>query len=652
MSRGSRSSRGSPGNLPQRQETWHVVVHRLRTWIAPPDEDPWRPYIVLALSVDTGTLHAARVVQNNPTAAEIADALFQGMIKPPKGTRQKPHRPTQVQCEDAALAEALAQQLEPIGITVRQHPRPEGLDTLLCELESHMREGPELADLLSVEGVTPELVGGLFAAAAEFYRAAPWVQLTEENVLAVSVPPEKEARFVQVMGGGGVEYGLATYTRWEDVERMYEMADSPLELLPPEGAHSFLFGDITLLPFGDLEAMEQHGWDVAGKEAYPLPLIFTREKQATRPSRADLEWYEAALRAIPLFVRDHLRADEQGNYLPAEAAFSVPVHSGKTTVHITYPAGALPKETRPVEMDDWAKMDEEEEEEEGFPAFDRRAMEGILAGLGGGFGGSALAEAQDLVYKAWEERNPARRIILAHEALAKSPDCADAYVLLAEEEADTLGRALELYQQGVAAGERALGQDHFVENEGHFWGLLETRPYMRARAGLAECLWQLGRNEEALAHYRDMLRLNPDDNQGIRYTLLNLLLSLNRDAEANALLIQYEEDVMAEWLYTRALLAFRKEGASKEAGRALQAALKQNPYVPAYLSGRKRLPPRTPDYIGWGDENEAVAYASAYLPHWRRTQGALAWLQSHLKPAQATHTKRKTQKGKQGSRKR
>ena len=402
MSRRSRSSRGSPGNLPQRQESWHVVVHRLRTWIAPPDEDPWRPYIVLALSVDTGTLHAAQVVQNDPTAAEIADALFQGMMKPPKGTRQKPHRPTQVQCEDAALAEALAQQLEPIGITVRQHPRPEGLDTLLCELESHMREGPELADLLSVEGVTPELVGGLFAAAAEFHRAAPWVQLTEENVLAVRVPPEKEARFVQVMGGGGVEYGLATYTRWEDVERMYEMADSPLELLPPEGAHSFLFGDITLLPFGDLEAMEQHGWDVAGKEAYPLPLIFTREKQATRPSRADLEWYEAALRAIPLFVRDHLRADEQGNYLPAEAAFSVPVHSGKTTVHITYPAGALPKETRPVEMGDWAEIeDEEEEDEEGFPAFDRRAMEGILAGLGGGFGDSALAEAQDLMYKAW-----------------------------------------------------------------------------------------------------------------------------------------------------------------------------------------------------------------------------------------------------------
>jgi hypothetical protein len=48
-----------------------------------------------------------------------------------------------------------------------------------------------------------------------------------------------------------------------------------------------------------------------------------------------------------------------------------------------------------------------------------------------------LKKAQDLMYQAWEESNPARRIVLAHRALEISPDCADAYVLLAEEEAGT-----------------------------------------------------------------------------------------------------------------------------------------------------------------------------------------------------------------------
>jgi tetratricopeptide repeat protein len=44
-------------------------------------------------------------------------------------------------------------------------------------------------------------------------------------------------------------------------------------------------------------------------------------------------------------------------------------------------------------------------------------------------------------------------------------------------------------------------------------------PYMRARLGLAHSLWTAGRRDEAVQHLQDMLRLNPGDNQGVRYTL-------------------------------------------------------------------------------------------------------------------------------------
>jgi hypothetical protein len=91
---------------------------------------------------------------------------------------------------------------------------------------------------------------------------------------------------------------------------------------------------------------------------------------------------------------------------------------------------------------------------------------------------------------------------------------------------------------------------------------------MRARQGLANTLGQLGRKEEAASHYRELLRLNPSDNQGIRYSLLNLLLAMNDEAAARALLKEYEEDGMAEWLYTRALLLFRTEGAGRAAENA------------------------------------------------------------------------------------
>jgi tetratricopeptide (TPR) repeat protein len=168
--------------------------------------------------------------------------------------------------------------------------------------------------------------------------------------------------------------------------------------------------------------------------------------------------------------------------------------------------------------------------------------------------------------------------------------------------------------------------------------LLETRPYMRARQGLANTLGQLGRKEEAASHYRELLRLNPSDNQGIRYSLLNLLLAMNDEAAARALLKEYEEDGMAEWLYTRALLLFRTEGASRAAENALREALNMNSHVPAYLTGRKRVPSHLPPYITWGGDDEAAAYVAGYLAYWRRTPGAIDWLQAHLSPVPATRS--------------
>jgi len=236
-----------------------------------------------------------------------------------------------------------------------------------------------------------------------------------------------------------------------------------------------------------------------------------------------------------------------------------------------------------------------------------------------------VEEAQDIMYEAWEARG-LQRVKLARKALETSPDCADAYVLVAEETARSLEEARDLYAEGVAAGERALGEEFFRENTGHFWGILETRPYMRARAGLAQCLWMLDERDAAVEHYQELLRLNPNDNQGLRDVLLDCLLEMNRDEEAERLLRQYEDDGTASWLYNWALLVFRREGDSREARRRLKEALEQNQHVPAYLLGRKRLPRELPDLVGFGDENEAIAYAGDALVNWRNTPGALEWL--------------------------
>lgn len=233
-------------------------------------------------------------------------------------------------------------------------------------------------------------------------------------------------------------------------------------------------------------------------------------------------------------------------------------------------------------------------------------------------------QAQDKMYEAWGAEG-ASRVKLAREALAISPDCSDAYVLLAEETAETAEEARELHQKGVHAGERALGKEFIEGNAGHFWGILETRPYMRARAGLAETLEALGESKQAIDHYRELLRLNPNDNQGNRFAFARCLLKAGADEELGKLLEQYPDDETAAWLYTRALWLFRKEGATKSAGALLVKAFKQNLFVPLYLLAAERMPDEPPDYIELGGETEAIEYIGMNGKAWLDTEGAIQW---------------------------
>lgn len=236
-----------------------------------------------------------------------------------------------------------------------------------------------------------------------------------------------------------------------------------------------------------------------------------------------------------------------------------------------------------------------------------------------------LDQAQEIIYDAWEAESHKEAVVLANKALSISPLCADAYVLLAMRENDNRD-ALVLWKRGVHAGETVLGADGFKEYAGEFWGFLETRPYMRARHGLAMCLWKLGSHDEAIAHSRDMLRLNPNDNQGVRYILAAWYAELGRDADLDALLREYKEDWSAFWLWTKPLLAYRKSGDSKKSRLLLKKAIEYNPDVPAYLLGAKKMPKSLPQFYSSGEESEAVCYANEFGKAWRGSEGALLWL--------------------------
>ena len=150
---------------------------------------------------------------------------------------------------------------------------------------------------------------------------------------------------------------------------------------------------------------------------------------------------------------------------------------------------------------------------------------------------------------------------------------------------------------------------------------------MRARAGLAHCLWDQGEHDAAIAHYEELLQLNPADNQGIRFLLVTSLVLLSRHDDALALMdANPEDEYSAVWAYSRALIDYRERGDAKNARELRAFAVRVNRFVPDYLAGNARMPKFPPDYVNPGDKTEAVSYVYDNRQAWQDTAGAVDWL--------------------------
>lgn len=234
-------------------------------------------------------------------------------------------------------------------------------------------------------------------------------------------------------------------------------------------------------------------------------------------------------------------------------------------------------------------------------------------------------KAQDIMYEAFEASG-AKRYKLAEKALELNPLNSDAYNILAEKE--DLPEAAKLFKKGMEAGQKDLGDGFFKENKGHFWGLIETRPFMRAKANYAQALHALGNLPEAIGHYEELLELNPNDNQGVRFVLFQAYCESRQYKKARKLLEAYPEE-MAAGLFNQVLLELLEKGFTSKAAALLKKAKKHNPHASDYLSGKKKMPRTIPDYYSWGDKNEAITYADGHLHLWQGIPGIQTWLQNN-----------------------
>jgi tetratricopeptide (TPR) repeat protein len=610
-------------------EVWQGGLVRLPAWVENgPDGRPYRPWAAIWVSLRTGRMHMKMepaLGAHDPGLA-LETLLEFGLNKKLAGCR-----PARLEVADEDVGAYLVRALGDDHLTFTVYRDLRAVKQVLAHYGKTIGGAPLPPDALDTPGVTIERMRAFGEAAKRFYLGAPWRYLTDEDLIHVEAPAaERGLRHLTVLGGGGQVFGLGFFETLEDFEAVQADPD-PETFTQARSRWAVWYGPIEDMPFGDADLWEDHGLPVAEDQAYPVALRIGPNATVVRPDARVLAYLEGLLLALAETSEgeiDQGRWTRQVQHLDGPKTFTLCVPALLEPLDAPRPAqrGGIPDrrimERVLAEMERFMARSEFGDPEEA-----NKAMQERFIGPFDEIPSTAttpLEKAQDLIYRAVEARGR-RRTQLARKALELSADCADAYVMLAEQAAGPEA-ARDLYAQAVAAGERALGPLTFEEDAGHFWGMVQTRPYMRARLGLARCLEELGQVNEAIGHYQELLRLNPNDNQGVRDILLPVLLATGRDGEAGALLEQFEDDISATWKYGWALWTFRREGDSPLARGRLRAAVRANHHVPRYLTGKAEWPGPLPASYAFGSKEEAVICAGELGDAWWATPGAEDWL--------------------------
>jgi tetratricopeptide (TPR) repeat protein len=231
-------------------------------------------------------------------------------------------------------------------------------------------------------------------------------------------------------------------------------------------------------------------------------------------------------------------------------------------------------------------------------------------------------QARELVWEAQVSIiDKGRR--LAKKALKLDPDCIEAYEYLGESYQYYYKRQA-YFEKGIEIGRRIFGGDFLKANKGHFWHITETRPFMRSLNSLAECYYAPGRTGKAIEIWKELLELNPGDNQGVRYCLLSALLEV-KDLETYHIYHKKYKESSAMTLYPQALYTYLRKGDVAESRTRLRAAVKANPHVPPLLFAT--YPPQEYPYsYMMGSKEEAIIYLHYGWRSWIWAEGAVEWL--------------------------
>ena len=151
--------------------------------------------------------------------------------------------------------------------------------------------------------------------------------------------------------------------------------------------------------------------------------------------------------------------------------------------------------------------------------------------------------ADEFLELAEETDDEAKAEKYVKRALALEPDNLDAVNASLDYFYGSLTEYYVKLGEAVKKGTRLMEKQGFMKEDciGKFWGLIETRPYMRLLGKYADFLKNSGMMTAAARKYEEMLRLSENDNMGVRYSLMHIYAFLGQEEKALRLMEKYDD---------------------------------------------------------------------------------------------------------------
>lgn len=169
--------------------------------------------------------------------------------------------------------------------------------------------------------------------------------------------------------------------------------------------------------------------------------------------------------------------------------------------------------------------------------------------------------ADDFLELAEEAPTKAKAEKYIKKALELEPDNIDAIsASLDLIEDDNIWEYYQKLSEAVKNGTKLMENKGLMDANsiGEFWGILETRPYMRLLNRYAEFMAEAGMMTLAAREYEEMIRLSENDNLGVRYSLMHIYAFLEQEESALNLYKKYDDYEETQMLLPLSVLYFKK----------------------------------------------------------------------------------------------